>query len=43
MASIKAVLFNWVMKATFKSKPIHLMDPEVLRTRTDELAPKSRP
>jgi acetyl esterase/lipase len=43
MASIKAVLFNWVMKATFKSKPIHLMDPEVLRARTDELAPKKPP
>lgn len=43
MASIKAVLFNWVMKATFKSKPIHLIDPEVLRARTDELAPKKPP
>ncbi len=43
MASIRAKLFNWIMKATFKSKPIHLIDPKILREKTDGLAPKKPP
>lgn len=43
MPSIQAVLFNWVMKATFKSKPIHLLEATTLRDGADALAPKQPP
>ncbi|MFC2952169.1 alpha/beta hydrolase [Marinicaulis aureus] len=43
MPSIQAVLFNWVMKATFKSKPIHLLEAKTLRDGADALAPKQPP
>lgn len=43
MASIQAILFNWVMRAAFKSKPIHLIDAKILRERTDAMAPKDPP
>ncbi len=43
MPSIQAVLFNWIMKATFKSRPIHLMEAKALRDGADALAPKHPP
>lgn len=43
MPSPQAVLFNWIMRATFRSKPIHLVDENVLRDGADALAPKHPP
>ncbi|WP_375200893.1 alpha/beta hydrolase [Hyphococcus sp.] len=43
MPSVQAFLFNWIMKATFKSKPIHLMEAKALRDGADALAPKQPP
>lgn len=43
MPSVQAFLFNWIMKATFKSKPIHLMEAKALRDGADALAPKHPP
>ncbi|MBL4619356.1 MAG: alpha/beta hydrolase, partial [Marinicaulis sp.] len=43
MPSLRARLFNWYMKATFKSKPIHLIDAKILRANADSFAPKSVP
>lgn len=43
MSSIQAILFNWGMRATFRSKPIHLLDEKVLRDGVDAMAPKHPP
>ena len=43
MPSVQAVLFNWIMRATFRSKPIHRLDEKVLREGADALAPKHPP
>lgn len=43
MPSLRARLFNWIMRATFRSKPIHLMDEKTLRDGADALAPKHPP
>ena len=43
MPSLRAVLFNWVMRRTFRSKPMHLLDAKVLRQGADALAPKHPP
>ena len=38
MPSPQAVLFNWIMKATFKSQPIHLIDEKILRRNAEKFA-----
>jgi epsilon-lactone hydrolase len=43
LPSLRAVLFNWYMKAVFKSKPIHLIDARILRANAEKLAPKTVP
>ena len=43
MASLRAKLFNFYMKRSVKSKPLHLIDPAILRTGADDLAPKKTP
>lgn len=43
MPSIQATLFNWVMRKTFKSKPVHRVHEQVLRDGADALAPKRPP
>ena len=43
MPSIRARLFNWTMRATFRSRPIHLASPKALRDGADALAPKQPP
>ncbi len=43
MPSVQAILFNWIMKATFKSKPIHRLEAKTLRDGADALAPKQPP
>ena len=43
MPSVQAILFNWIMKATFKSKPIHRLEAKTLRDGADALAPKHPP
>ncbi len=43
MLSLRARLFNWVMKATFKSKPIHLIAPSILTEGAEKLAPDAPP
>ena len=43
MPSIRAVLFNWYMKSTFKSKPIHLIPAHILTEGAEKLAPNAPP
>ncbi|WP_411817733.1 alpha/beta hydrolase [Hyphococcus sp. DH-69] len=43
MASLRANFFNWYIKATFRSKPIHLMPPKSLREGAEKLAPEKPP
>lgn len=43
MPSLQATIFNWMMKATFKSKPIHLIPAQTLRDGADKLAPEKPP
>ena len=43
MPSLRALLFNWYLKSQMKAKPIHLIDPEVLRAETDKIAPRKPP
>lgn len=43
MPSLRAQLFNFYLKRQMKSKPLHLLDPEVLRAGTDKIAPKRTP
>lgn len=43
MASLRARLFNWVLKKTFKSKLRHKVSAQALRAGTDRLAPQSPP
>jgi len=43
LPSLRARFFNWTMKATFKSKPTHLIDAKILRANADSFAPKSVP
>jgi acetyl esterase/lipase len=43
MPSLQAMLFNLIMKATFKSKPIHLIDEKILRDGAEKFAPEKVP
>ena len=43
MPSLQAMLFNLIMKTTFKSKPIHLVDEKVLRDNAEKFAPDKVP
>lgn len=43
MASLRANFFNWYIKATFRSKPIHLVPPKALREGAEKLAPVRPP
>ncbi|MEO1135182.1 MAG: alpha/beta hydrolase [Pseudomonadota bacterium] len=43
MASLRAILLNWLVRTTFRSKPLHLMDPKELRRIADASAPKRPP
>lgn len=41
--SLRAKLSIWHLKLTVKSKPLHLIDPDVLRENMDAFAPKKIP
>ncbi len=43
MASLRATLFNFFLRRTVKSKPLHLQDPVILREAVDERAVKTPP
>jgi len=43
MPGLRAVLFNAYMRLRMKSKPIHLIDPGLLRANTDKIAPRRTP
>lgn len=43
MPSLRAHAFNFYLKTQMKSKPIHLIDPDILRAGTDAIAPKRTP
>lgn len=43
MPSLRAQLFNFYLKTQMKSKPLHLVDPKVLRDGADKIAPKRTP
>ncbi len=43
MPSLQAMMFNWFMRATFRSRPIHQLDAKVLRQGADALAPSHPP
>ncbi len=41
--SLRAKLVSWNLKRTVKSKPLHEIDPEILRANMDAYAPKKNP
>lgn len=43
MPSLRAQLFNFYLKTQMKSKPLHLLPPDVLRAGTDRIAPRKTP
>ena len=43
MPSLRARIFNVYLKTAMKSKPLHLVDPAVLRAGTDKIAPRRTP
>ncbi len=43
MASLRAKFFNFYLKTQMKSKPLHLIDPAVLRANADKIAPRRTP
>lgn len=43
MASLRAILLNWLVRTTFRSKPLHLVDAKKLRRIADAWAPKEPP
>lgn len=43
MPSLRALLFNRIMMATFKSQPIHLVDEKILREGAEKFAPSRVP
>ena len=43
MASLRAKFFNWYLRRTFKSKPVHLLPAQALRDGADRLAPDKPP
>lgn len=43
MISFRARILNWLVRATFRSKPLHLMDEKKLRAIADAPAPKYPP
>ena len=43
MASLRAFLFNLYLKKNMKARPLHLLDPEILREGADGIAPKKTP
>lgn len=43
MPSLQARLFNLYLRLTLKPKPIHVIDPALLRMNTDKIAPKKTP
>ena len=43
MPSLRAQLFNLYLRLTLKPKPIHIIDPALLRINTDKIAPKKVP
>ncbi len=43
MPSLRALLFNTYLKRTLKPRPLHLIDPAVLRSGADAIAPKKTP